>query len=359
MQSVLRAIQAHRKLQLQLVVTGMHLSDKHGNSIEQIRSQGWKIDATVPWQAGSVAIATGLATAELAKTFDKLKPNVVLIVGDRVEPMAAATAAHLSGLALAHVHGGDRALGQVDDCLRHAISKLVHLHFPATLKSAHRLKKMGEDAWRIHCVGSPGIDGIHQDAASDLEISTEFPDLLNERFALLVFHPVEANDSVEQRRAVMVAGALRRSGFTKTVAIYPNNDPGNAGIVRAWGQLAKDDRFILRKNVSRKIYLGLLRRCTLLAGTSSSGIIEAASFATPVIDIGPRQSGRERAAAVVHVNYDQREIATAAAKITAKPAKTRRIAKNLYGSGRSGNKIAEILAKTSLSERLLHKIISY
>ena len=359
MQSVLRAIQAHPKLQLQLVVTGMHLSNKHGNSIEQVRGQGWKIDAAVPWQAGPVAIATGLATAELAKTFEKLKPDVVLVVGDRVEPMAAAIAAHLSGFALAHVHGGDRALGQVDDCLRHAISKLAHLHFPATLKSANRLKKMGEDAWRIHRVGSPGIDGIHQDAASDSKLSEEFPGLLKEQYALLVLHPVEANDSIEQRHAAMVARALRQAGINQIVAIYPNNDPGHSGIIRAWEQLAKDRRFTLRKNVSREIYLGLLRRCILLAGNSSSGIIEAASFATAVIDIGPRQSGRERAASVVHVNYDRREIISAAAKIIAKPAKKLRTGKNIYGSGRSGNKIAEILAKTRLSEHLLRKIISY
>src|SRR6185437_6526184 len=145
MQSTLRAIVHHPLLQLQLIVTGMHLDRSRGRSVDAIRRE-WKFDAIVPWPRGSGdetanAIATGKATAHMAALFEKLNTDVVLVAGDRVEPFAAATAGHLSGRLVAHVHGGDRALGLVDDSLRHAITKLAHVHFPATKLSADRIER--------------------------------------------------------------------------------------------------------------------------------------------------------------------------------------------------------------------------
>ncbi len=162
MQSVLRAIDSHPSLELQIVATGMHLDRRHGRTIDSL---GRKIHAIVPWRSktGSpieTAQSTGHAITHLAATFDRLKSDIVLVVGDRVEAFAAASAAHIGGKIVAHIHGGDRALGQVDDSLRHAITKLAHLHFAATKQSARRIKKLGEDDWRIFPVGAPGIDGI-------------------------------------------------------------------------------------------------------------------------------------------------------------------------------------------------------
>src|SRR6266550_4302922 len=165
MQSTLRAIESHPKLQLQIIATGMHLDPAHGEPLDAIRNANIEPTATVPWpaasSANSTAAATGKATAALAGAFKKLKPDIVLIVGDRVEAFAAASAAHISQIPIAHIHGGDRALGQIDDSLRHAITKLSHIHFPATRQSARRIQRLGEDKFRIHTVGSPGIDGIH------------------------------------------------------------------------------------------------------------------------------------------------------------------------------------------------------
>src|SRR4029434_9732214 len=142
----------------------MCLCETFGRTIDSVRGQGWQVDAEVPWEgngtAAGNAAATGRAIAELARVFEELRTDIVLVVGDRVEPFAAAAAANVSHRAVAHVHGGDRALGQIDDSLRHAISKLAHLHFPATQHSERRLKSMGEERWRIHGVGSPGVDGI-------------------------------------------------------------------------------------------------------------------------------------------------------------------------------------------------------
>jgi GDP/UDP-N,N'-diacetylbacillosamine 2-epimerase (hydrolysing) len=352
MRSVLESIESDPRLQLQIVATGMHLDPRHGGTLQQIP----KVDAVVDWPNASRAIAVGAAISNLSKAFDKLKPDIVLIVGDRVEAFAAATAAHLADIAVAHVHGGDRALGQMDDSLRHAISKLAHIHFPATRQSARRLEKLGEDRWRIHRVGSPGIDDIRQSAA---DISSEFSDLKPRRYALVVLHPTDADESVELRRATMVSRALRSSGIERIVIIYPNNDPGAGGIIRHWQSLAHDRRFIVRRDVPRPIFLGLLRDAAFLVGNSSSGIIEAASFRTPVIDIGPRQLGRERCKDVRNVPYRQSRIASAVRRIWNAARPSRGKCGNIYGSGNAAARIVQTLGRTKIDPRLLRKIISY
>ena len=161
MVTTLRAVRAAADLTLQVVATGMHLSEAHGRTLDVLRRDGRAVDRVVDWPAGDgVAAATGRAMAGLASALADLRPDVVLIVGDRVEAFAAASAAHLMGIVVAHVHGGDRAMGQADDALRHAVTKLAHVHFPATPQSARRIEKLGEQPWRIRQVGAPGIDGI-------------------------------------------------------------------------------------------------------------------------------------------------------------------------------------------------------
>jgi GDP/UDP-N,N'-diacetylbacillosamine 2-epimerase (hydrolysing) len=357
MRPVLQAIQSNPRLKLQIVATGMHLDRRHGQTIEQIRKDGWPIDAVVDWNDPSRAAAVGKAIASLSETFKNLKPEIVLIVGDRVEALAAATAAHLDDIAVAHVHGGDRALGQMDDALRHAISKLAHLHFPATKSSARRLEKMGEDRWRIHRAGSPGIDGIKHIAAAPAQLAREFPGL--KQFALVVLHPMDADDSLEFRRATMVSDALRKSGIHSTVVIYPNNDPGSRGIIRKWESLNKDSRFTVRRDVPRDIFLGLLRDAVVLVGNSSGGIIEAASFRTPVIDIGLRQLGRERCGDVHNVPYQAQAIARAIGQIWRNGHPRRGKYPNLYGGRNAGSTIARALASIEIDTKLLRKIVSY
>jgi GDP/UDP-N,N'-diacetylbacillosamine 2-epimerase (hydrolysing) len=214
MRRVLNAIGKHPDLALQIVVTGMHLSKRHGRTMNDVARE-FKADAVVPWKSDSAsptdqAIATGNATAALARAFDRLRSDIVLIVGDRVEAFAAASAAHLSGRIVAHVHGGDRAAGQVDDTLRHAITKLSHLHFPATVQSARRIARLGEDPWRIHRVGSPGVESITSDAARNKA---------RERFALLVLHPQDIDEQIEQQRAKMIFDTLQRVAFDRIVIV--------------------------------------------------------------------------------------------------------------------------------------------
>jgi UDP-N-acetylglucosamine 2-epimerase (non-hydrolysing)/GDP/UDP-N,N'-diacetylbacillosamine 2-epimerase (hydrolysing) len=359
MELALRAIRGNPRLHLQIIVTGMHLDRRHGRTKDRIEAEGWHIDAVVPWRGANRAVATGEAIAGLAREFARLKPDVVLVVGDRAEALAAATAAHLCDIAVAHVHGGDRAMGQMDDALRHAISKLAHVHFPATKQSAERLTKLGEERWRIHRVGSPGVDGIHRLAAPPLLIRKQFPGIKPRQFALLVLHPIEADEAVEFERAMTMLKAISTMDLERIVIIHPNNDPGSGGIARCWEMVAGSGRFIVRRDVPRAIFLGLLRDAVMLVGNSSSGIIEAASFRTPVIDIGPRQLGRERCEDVRNVPYRQSSIASAAEHIFNRGRPRRGKFASPYGGKDAGGKIAAILERVAIDPRLLRKMISY
>lgn len=364
MRSVLCALRAHRKLQLQLVVTGMHLDRRRGRSIDEIRRQGWTIDATVSWDSSddspiAQARQTGLAVARLARVYQKLASDVVLVVGDRVEAFAAASAAHVAQRLVAHVHGGDRAEGQVDDALRHAISKLAHVHFPATADSALRLVRLGEDRWRIFRAGSPGNDDIRSAATSTAELLNHLPGLQPRRFALIVLHPVDARDAVEFRNAQQVLRAVRSAGISQAVVVYPNNDPGAAGIVRCWVQNQTDIEILL-PDVPRPTFLGLLREAAVLVGNSSSGIIEAASLGTRVVNIGPRQRGRPRGENITDVPYRQAAIRRAVAHVwnDGRPLKFS-ARRNPYGGQGAGRRIASVLADLRADARMRRKLIAY
>jgi UDP-hydrolysing UDP-N-acetyl-D-glucosamine 2-epimerase len=363
MKPVLRAIRAHPKLELQLVVTGMHLDRSRGYSADEIRREGWLDDiehSLLPWQpAGEdpwvISTATGRAIAAISSTLERFHTDVVLVCGDRVEAFAAASSGHISARVVAHVHGGDRALGQVDDSLRHSITKLSHIHFPATEDSARRIKRLGEDSRRIHVVGAPGIDGIVRDATPlhDLKLPVR-----SRLYALLVLHPADPDDALEESRAKLVLGALETLDFEKIVIVYPNTDPGAAGIVRCWKSRAKSDRLIVREDLPRPVFLGLLKHAAVLVGNSSAGIIEAASFGTPVIDIGRRQLGRLRSQNVMNVPYSEAQIVRQLIRMRRKGFPRWR-GRNVYGGQGTGRRVASILARLKPDISLTRKLIAY
>jgi UDP-hydrolysing UDP-N-acetyl-D-glucosamine 2-epimerase len=288
---------------------------------------------------------------------------MVLLVGDRVEAFAAASAAHISQIPLAHVHGGDRALGQIDDSLRHAITKLSHIHFPATRQSARRIQRMGEDKWRIKFVGSPGIDGITADVLSFSALENELPNVRPRQYALVLMHPTSPDEDLEFQRMYEISNALGKIPFESLVFIYPNNDPGSGGIIRC---LSANDRMIdntyaaaFCKDMPRTRFLTYLKHAAVLIGNSSSGIIEAASFGTPVINIGDRQKGRERNKNVIDVPANASAIRRALKKVWNNGHPLRFPRKNIYGSGRTSQKIARLLATIPLDDRLRRKLIAY
>jgi UDP-N-acetylglucosamine 2-epimerase (non-hydrolysing)/GDP/UDP-N,N'-diacetylbacillosamine 2-epimerase (hydrolysing) len=364
MATTLRAIQSSQLLRLQIAVTGMHLDRAHGQGLRAIAAAGWKVDRVIPWPRGieptKTAIATGRAMAALAQAFADFSSDIVLVVGDRVEAFAAASAAAISGRIVAHVHGGDRAQGQVDDSLRHAITKLAHVHFPATPGSARRLRRLGEEAWRIHRVGSPGIDGILTDAAPQREALAQFPEIQPRRFALLALHPTSGDPEIERRRADMILRALGRSALPCTIIIGPNNDPGCDGILRRFQAIKPQNSITYRPDLARPLFLALVRDAAFVIGNSSSGIIEGASFGTPVIDIGDRQKGREHGDNVAHVPFQLTAIRQAIATLWrgGNPIRFPRRNNRYEGRG-AGPRIANVLQSTAINDRLRRKLISY
>ena len=361
METTLRWIEKNYRLRLQIIATGMHLSADHGKTIDEIKKQGWKIDAVVPWPKTAdekdLAAATGAAVEKLSAAFKQLKTQIVLIVGDRVEAFAAATAGHLSGLVVAHVHGGDRAMGQVDDSLRHAITKLSHLHFVATQQSADRVARLGEDRWRIHNFGAPGIDGITSLALGHRSIEKKY-NVKPRKFGLVILHPVDGDEKLERQRAQMLLSALENAAG-RFIIIHPNNDPGSAAIAKVWSSIGDSPVFTVLKNVPREDFVGLLRDAAVVVGNSSSGIIEAASFGTPVIDIGPRQQGREHGGNVLHVGYDTAAITTALRESAGSDWSLRYPAVNPYGGMNTGKRIAHTLQSLIITPAVKRKLIAY
>jgi GDP/UDP-N,N'-diacetylbacillosamine 2-epimerase (hydrolysing) len=346
MQTALHAIRAQPGLELKLIATGMHLSAAHGQSVRHIYAAGFEIEKRVPWRAAmnvdEHAIATADATSGLAYALRDMNPDIVLVCGDRVEAFAAASAAHIGGRIVAHVHGGDRAMGQVDDALRHAITKLAHIHLPATAQSAKRLHAMGEDRWRIHRVGTPGLDGIRETAAANPQPPVD---------VLVVLHPDSPDESQQFEQTRLLVDVLRKRDG-RVMIVYPNNDPGWHGIARALESVY--DMRVLR-DLPRERFLGLLAASAVLVGNSSAGIIEAASLGTPVVNIGDRQLGRERSGNLVDVPWK----ASAIAQAIASAQRRRYSGKNVYGGGNAGARIARVLSDVPLDEKLRKKLIRY
>ncbi len=343
---VMRAIAAHRGLRLKTIVTGAHLMR---STWRDIIAAGLAIDARVPMQRknqtgyGADVAALSRGIAGLGRVFASMKPDVVLVLGDRIEAFAAAGAATIGGLHLAHIHGGDRAEGVADEAMRHAISKLAHLHFAATAKSRNRLIRMGEPADAVFNVGSPAADGLH-----DVIAAAEGPDFI------IMQHPIGASDAMEAKRMKQTLAATQRLQGKKTTRLIlaPNSDPGSAGIRQA----LKQARVEVVEHLPRHDFLPLLKGSRAIIGNSSAGLIEAAILGTPCINIGPRQNGREKPGNVIDCDHGKPSIEQAITK--ALNLRRDRI-KHPYGNGDTGHRIAQLLATVRLSGTPPRKRNSY
>ena len=366
LRSSMAAIRAHEDLTLQVVATGMHLSPRHGTTVEEIREDGFDVDRTVLMQVDgdtgrAMAKSLGLGTTGLAEAFESLDPDVVLLLGDRDEALAGALAASHMNVPVAHVHGGDATHGgTIDDSIRHAITKFAHLHFPASERSAERIRRLGEEPWRVTTVGAPGLDdvlaGVYEDPTTVLERHDLDPD---GPLLLVVQHPLttEPEHAGEQMAATLDAVG---SFDGEVVVIYPNSDAGGDRMIAEIEAREGGDLRTFR-SLPRREYLGLMAAADVMVGNSSSGIIEAPSFGLPVVDVGPRQEGRERAANVVSVPYEVEAIRDALERCISDEGFRDRASdvENPYDYGGAGERIRDRLSEVTLDQRLLRKGMTY
>lgn len=368
--SVMSAIKADSRLELQLIVTGTHLLKKFGYTVDEIAAAGWKIDARVKMQRGDddpLDQANGLSRgiSAIAEALARLESDVVLVLGDRIEALAGALAAVTSGRLLAHIHGGDIAPGDFDDSLRHSITKLAHIHFTATQGARVRVIQMGEEPRRVHFVGAPGLDQIHQlksnlareDQAGKIlrRASTLRNGIEIKKSALIVQHPCGRSSAVEMRVMQHILSEVGAAGLS-ALCIYPNSDRGHSGIIAAIQTRRRENQSAVKvfPSLQRDEYLRLLCNSQILVGNSSSGMIEAPAVGTPVVNVGSRQLGRERA--------DQLVIDAAETRSSIRGAIARAIAlgpittpTKIYGDGTAGPRIASLLAKMPLTHEFRRK----
>lgn len=316
---LMQEIQSDSEMQLQVVATGMHLSPEFGLTANLIESDGFTIAACVETLLSSdsaigVTKAVGLGVLGFAEVYERLHPDLVVVLGDRFEIFAAAQAALFARLPIAHIGGGDITEGAFDEAIRHSISKMAHLHFVTNNDSACRLARMGENPAHVFNVGSPGLDHLHRGSLIDratLERKLDFR--FRTRNFLITFHPVTLDTVSSEKQMEAVLGALDEFGDdTGLIFTLPNADTEGRALIRCV------ERFVGRKDNARSYtslgqdcYLGTLAIADAVIGNSSSGLYEAPSLQTPTVNIGNRQTGRLRAASVFDCPPEQDVIANA------------------------------------------------
>ncbi|RYJ11560.1 UDP-N-acetylglucosamine 2-epimerase (hydrolyzing) [Haloarcula hispanica] len=366
LKSSMEAIRAHDDLTLSVVATGMHLSPNHGMTVEEIRKDGFTVNREVIMQLDgdsgtAMAKSLGIGTAGLAEAFKSIDPDVVLLLGDRDEALAGTLAASHMNIPVAHIHGGDAMQGAViDDSIRHAITKFAHLHFPASEQSAERIRKLGEESYRITVAGAPGLDDIlageyenPQYVQRQYDIDTDRP------LFLVVQHPLTTQPERAGHQMCATLNAIEAFD-SQTVLIYPNSDAGGDRMVEEIEARSFSDDVKIFRSLPRQEYLSLMEAADVMIGNSSSGIIEAPSFDLPAIDIGPRQAGREKADNVVSVPHETSRIEDAITMCLTKasnsdPSST----ENPYNHGGAGETICQHLATVDLDESLLRKNLTF
>ncbi|MBZ9607793.1 UDP-N-acetylglucosamine 2-epimerase [Clostridium estertheticum] len=362
---VLKEIQKHEELDLKLIVCGMHLCPEFGMTINEIEKDGFvvsdKFETVLASDTGSaMAKSIGLSIIGMAQSFDKIKPDLVLILGDRGEMLAAATAAIHMNIPVAHIHGGE-VTGTVDESVRHAITKLSHIHFPANEDSMQRILKLGEKEKNIFVVGAPGLDYIVKAKYLSREEMLEKFKLKDDKIFLMTQHPVTTERDMVEWQVRETLDAVVELGY-QTIVSYPNSDNGGREIIRVIEEYRAKYPFLkVFRNLSQIEYLSFLSIAQVMIGNSSSGIIEAPSFKLPVVNIGSRQDGRLRALNIIDVPYGKEAVKAGIKKSIDNENFKKQLENctNPYGDGNASGKIAQILSEIKIDRELIQKRITY
>lgn len=360
MQSTLECIHKSDALELAIVVSGMHLQAEHGLTVAAIEEAGLPIAERVAVEEGVpsgalMARNIGRMLIGFVGALEAVRPDIVVVLGDRGEMLAGVIAAIHLNIPVAHIHGGERS-GTIDEPVRHAISKLAHFHLVATDESRERLIRMGEAADKVFVVGAPGLDDLTKVAlAGRNDLCSEIGFDPRRPLGLLVYHPVlqEADRSENDTKSLI--DALCEKGI-QVIALKPNSDAGSMGVRKVLEAHAELGAIHLATHLRRAGFLSWLAAVDLLVGNSSSGIIEAASFGTPVVNVGSRQNLRQRNTNVFDCTTSRADLEQT---IAAALAASRFDGTNVYGDGRSGERIVALLAGFDLATASMAKANAY
>jgi len=360
---LLKEIQSDARLDLQLVVTGMHLSPEFGMTVRQIEADGFVPDARVDMLVSSdtpagIAKSIGLGVIGFADALARLSPDLLVILGDRFEILAAAQAAMVARIPMAHIHGGELTEGLIDEAIRHSLTKMSHLHFVAAERYRERVIQLGESPDRVWNVGAPGLDAIRRLPRMDrsrLSESVGF-DLMAPYF-LVTYHPVTLTDSGREGVDALF-GALAEFPEYRVLITGANADTGNSVVYQAIQafSVANPARVCFVASLGQHFYLNALAHAEVVVGNSSSALIEAPSFRIPTVNIGDRQRGRIRASTVIDVPEEQKAIAEGIRKAISSSFRTGvKDAVSPFGDGHAAERMREVLAQHPLEGLLLKR----
>lgn len=367
--TVIRAVDRHPRMKAGIVVTGAHLSELYGTTVREIEQDGFTILGRIESLLNSNTAAGRVKSAaiqliSLVDFFVQHKPDIVVAMADREESLTVAVAGSYLGIPVAHIGGGDNSeAGYIDNAVRHAVSKLAHVHLVTTPRSAERLIRMGEDPWRIHVVGAPGLDRwVNTEYLSREELSRQLDfDVVSRPFSLVIQHP-NSTESAEAARQIRQTLQVIAELSLPALVSYPNSDAGSQSMIEVIREY--DSRFPLIKayqNLTRTVFVNLMRHAAVLIGNSSCGIIESPLLKLPVVNVGDRQEGREHAENVLFVPQDPARIKAAILQALEDGDFKKKVGESInpYGDGHSGERIATILADLELDRRLVGKRNAY
>lgn len=349
---IIKKLQSTPDFDVRVVATGAHLSPAFGSTYKEIERDGIEIDAKLEILLGSdtpsaISKAMGLAMISFADYFEKLKPDMLVVLGDRYETLAVCCAAMNQRIPIAHLYGGETTQGAVDEAIRHAITKLSYLHFTSTEEYKRRVIQLGEQPDRVFCVGAIGIENIlNESYMSKANLQSAIGFNLDKPYALVTFHPVtlEENKTLEQIEALLAV--VKKQKDMRFIFSKANADENGLVINRKLERFIHDnDHAVVFSSLGVNKYLSALKYCTMVIGNSSSGLIEAPSFGIPTINIGDRQKGRLQASSVINCGATEQEIERAIA--LALSDEFRDLAKNTvnpYGDGKTSSKIVETIS---------------
>jgi len=360
---VLKLIKLDPELNLHLIVSGMHLSPDFGMTVSEIEADGYKINDRIETLLSSdspegIAKSMGLAVIGYSQAFAHSQIDLLVVLGDRFEMHAAALAALPFKIPVAHIHGGEITQGAFDDALRHSMTKLSHLHFVATKTYANRIIQLGEEPWRVFVTGAPSLDNLQLlDLLDWNELRDKYDLKLKQSpFILVTFHPVTLEYEQTKWQVSELLTALEEVGLP-VMFTMPNADTHGRvvrNMIQEFANNHPESQAI--ENLGTQGYFNLMKLADAMIGNSSSGIVEAASFELPVVNIGNRQKGREGGKNIIHVDYPHQAIVKGVHKAIQPDFKASLVGmENPYGSGYAAVKIVELLKTMKIDQKLIMK----